>query len=48
MEKVVTQPAFEELRLVELYVPPGRLESTKGFHLNLNWGEKWYRSWDHL
>jgi hypothetical protein len=20
----------------------------KDYHLNLNWGEEWYRSWDHL
>jgi hypothetical protein len=31
MEIVVTQPTFEEFRLVELQVPPNMLESAKGF-----------------
>ncbi len=48
MERVVTQPNFEEFRLIELQVPPSKFEFAKGFPLEFKLGRKWYKSWDHL
>ncbi len=40
MEKVATQLAFEEFRLVELHVPPNRPKSTKGFPFEFELGRR--------
>jgi hypothetical protein len=40
MEKVATQPTFEEFTTTELHVPPSRPESAKGFPFEARDGEK--------
>jgi hypothetical protein len=38
MEKVATQPTFEEFRPIELQIPPSMPESTKGFPFEFELG----------
>jgi hypothetical protein len=40
MERVVTQPTFEESRPTELQVPPSRLEYAKGFPFEFELGRR--------
>jgi hypothetical protein len=40
MEKVATQPTFEELRPIELKVPPSRLEYGEGFPFEFEMGRR--------
>jgi hypothetical protein len=40
MERVVTQPTFEDFKLAKLQVPPSRLESTKGFPFEFELGRR--------
>jgi hypothetical protein len=44
MERVATQPTFEEFRPMELHVPPSRSEPIKGFPFEFEMGKKWYKS----
>jgi hypothetical protein len=47
-ERVVTQPTFEEFSPIELQVPYSSQNLQKDSRLNLNRGEEWYRSMDHM
>jgi hypothetical protein len=40
MERMATQPAFEEFRLLELQVPPSRLKYAKGFSFEFELGRR--------
>jgi hypothetical protein len=40
MERVVTQPVFEEFRLAKLHVPPSRPKSRKGFPFEFELGRR--------
>jgi hypothetical protein len=40
MERMVTQPAFEEFRQVELHVPPSRPKSPEGFPFEFELGRR--------
>jgi hypothetical protein len=48
MKKMAAQSIFEKFRLVELEVPLVDQNLQRNSHLNLKWGEKWCRSWDHF
>ncbi len=49
MERVVTQLAFEEFRLVEIQVPLNKPKSAKGFPFEFEQGRRMVQeSWDHL